>query len=277
MTPLILVTGATGNTGRHVVAGLLAEGYRVRALTRDPERAALPEGADVVAGDVRRPADVAAAARGATAAYLIWPGTDDEAAGAGEVIEALARRVGRVVYLSATEAEEGGVWGAVERAIRDSVPQWTFLRVSGLAVNALAWSDQIHRGVVRAPFGRMRRSLVHEQDVAAVAVRALVDDGHAGRSYVLTGPEAISQIDQVRVIAEEAEHDAVWEEQTAADARPALAAEVGEDFADMILAAWAASADTPEPVSQDVARVLGRPPLTFRQWARDHRADFAAS
>lgn len=276
MTPLILVTGATGNTGRPVVAGLLAEGYRVRALTRAPDRAALPADVEVVAGDVTRPADVAAAARGASAAYLIWPGTDDAAPGAAEVLDALSRYVDRVVYLSATGAEDGGVWGTVEQAVRDAVPEWTFLRVAGLAANALAWADDVHRGVVRAPFGRMRRSLVHEQDVAAVAVRALVDDGHVGRSYVITGPEAISQADQVRVIAEEIGRTAVWEEQPPDEARPALAAEVGDDFADAILRGWSESAETPEPVSADVVRILGRPALPFRQWARDHHGDFAA-
>ena len=80
MNQPILVTGATGNTGRHVVAGLLDEGMRVRALTRDPSRADLPDEAEVVAGDVTCSEDVAAAAKGVSAAYLVWPGTDAEAA-----------------------------------------------------------------------------------------------------------------------------------------------------------------------------------------------------
>ena len=276
MTPLILVTGATGNTGRPVVEELLAEGYRVRALTRDPERAALPPEVEVVAGDVTSPADVASAARSAAAVYLLWPGTDDAAAGAAEVITALSRHVGRVVYLSASGADDGGVWGAVEQAVRSSIPEWTFLRVTGLAVNALGWSDQVHRGIVRAPYGWMRRSLVHEHDVAEVAVRALVGDGHARRSYVITGPEAISQEDQVRIISEEIGATAVWEEQPPDEARVALAADVGEEFADAILQAWSENAETPEPVSADVAEVLGRPAKSFRTWAHDHRADFTA-
>lgn len=271
----ILVTGATGNTGRHVVTGLLAEGHAVRALSRDPARADLPESVEVLAGDVMRPEDVARAARGASAAYLVWPGTDDGAAGAVEVATALGEQVERVVHLSAAGAEQGGVWGGVERAVRSAVPEWTFLRVTGLAVNALAWTDQIHRGAVRAPFGGIRRSLVHEQDVAAVAVRALVDDGHAARSYAITGPAAISQVDQVQIIAAELGHRVVWEEQPLDEARSELAEEVGGDFADKILQFRAESVDVPEPVSADVSRVLGRPALTFRQWAHDHHADFA--
>lgn len=271
----ILVTGATGNTGRHVVAGLLAEGRAVRALTRDPSRARLPEEVEVVRGDTTRAEDVAAAAKGAAAAYLVWPGADPEAAGAAEAVSALGTEVDRVVYLSATGAEEGGVWAGVEAAVRASVRDWTFLRVTGLAVNTLDWTDQVHRGVVRAPFGRMRRSLVHERDVAEVAVRALVDVGHSQRVYVVTGPESLAQTDQARVLGEAIGRTTVWEEQSPEEARPDLVAAVGEDFAEEILAAWAVAVDEPEPVSQDVPEVLGRPALTFRQWAQDHVADFA--
>lgn len=275
MNQPILVTGATGNTGRHVVAGLLDEGMRVRALTRDPSRADLPDEAEVVAGDVTCSEDVAAAAKGVSAAYLVWPGTDAEAAGAAETVAALGREVARIVYLSAVGADEGGVWGSVEEAVRSSGVEWTFLRASGLAVNALAWADQVHRGAVRAPFGGLRRSLVHERDVAAMAVRALVDEGHSGRSYAVTGPESLSQVDQVHILGEEIGTAVVWDEQPPAEARPELVEAVGEDFADEILTRWAAMVDSPEPVSGDVARVLGRPALTFRQWARDHGADFA--
>ncbi|WP_017588125.1 SDR family oxidoreductase [Nocardiopsis ganjiahuensis] len=274
MAQPILVTGATGNTGRHVVEGLLAEGVPVRALTRDPQRAGLPDGVEVVGGDVTRPDDVAAAAKGTAAAYLVWPGTDEAAEGAAEVVAALGEHVDRIVYLSAADAEQGGVWGGVERAVRASVREWTFLRVTGLAVNALTWSDQVHRGVVRSPFGGATRSLVHELDVAEVAVRALVDDGHAGRAYLVTGPEQISQADQVRVIGEVIGVPARWEEQPLDEARTELAEAVGADFADQIIDHWSENLDVPEPVSEDVPRVLGRPGLTFREWVRDHAAAF---
>lgn len=274
MAKTILVTGATGNTGRHVVDGLLAEGCRVRALSRDPTRAGLPAGVVVLPGDVTRAEDVARAAEGTHAVYLVWPGTDTYAAGGDAAVRALAGHVQRVVYLSAVDAGRGGVWAAMEHAIRRHVDAWTFLRVSGLATNALAWADQVHRGVVRAPFGRMQRSLVHERDVAAVAVRALLDPGHAGHCHVVTGPEAISQARQVETIAGALGVVARWEEQPLDEARRELAAEVGGDFADLLLSSWRERADTPEIVSGDVERILGRPALTFGDWARDHRADF---
>ncbi|MFE1076885.1 NAD(P)H-binding protein [Nocardiopsis alba] len=275
MTAPVLVTGATGNTGRHVVAGLLAEGIPVRAMTRDPERAALPAGAEIVRGRTTDPEDVAAAAEGASAVYLVWPGTDDEAKGAAEVVEALGGRVPRVVYLSAQGAEEGGVWGAVETLVRRNVPEWTFLRVSGLATNTLLWVEGVRRGVVEEPFGRARRSLVHEKDVAAMAVRALVDPDHVGRAYTVTGPESIGQAEQVRVIGEVIGRETRWVEQSPEEARDGLVERVGEEFADQLLSHWSANVDVVEPVSQDVPRVLGRPALTYREWVGDHRADFA--
>lgn len=271
----ILVAGATGNTGRHVVAGLLAEDHRVRALTRHPSGAGLPQEVEVITGDTTRAEDVAAAARGTSAAYLIWPGTDDDAAGAADVIGALSRQVDRVVYLSAAVAETG-VWGRVEDAVRASGMEWTFLRVTGLATNTLGWADQTHLHRVRAPFGGIRRSLVHEQDVAALAVRALVDDGHAGQSYLVTGPEVLSQAEQVRIIGEEIGQEVTWDEQPLDEAREELTNDVGAEFADKILTHWQANAQIPEPVSQDVAGVIGRQATTFRQWVRDHRAEFTA-
>lgn len=274
MSQPILVTGATGNTGRHVVAGLLAEGVPVRALVRNPGAAQLPEEVEVVVGDITDPGSVAAAAKGAGGAYLLWPGYT--VGGAEAVVEALTRHMSRVVYLSGAGAEEDheSVWGRVETAVRDSAREWTFLRVTGLSTNALVWTDEVPTGVVRGPYGRASRSLVHERDVAAVAVRALLDEGHAGRSYLTTGPESLPQTEQVRIIGEEAGLPVRWEEQPEDEARVELTETMGADFAEAGLAYWSALVDTPEPVSRDVEEVLGRPALTFRQWARDRVADF---
>ncbi|CAL9490034.1 NAD(P)H azoreductase [Nocardiopsis dassonvillei] len=273
----VLVTGATGNTGRHVVAGLLAEGVPVRVLVRREDHG-LPAGVEAVVGDITDPESVAAAAKGSRAAYLVWPLMTAD--GVGPVAAALARHADRVVYLSAANAgsgdpQERGSWGAVEDAVRESGAQWTFLRVTGLAANALQWADQVRTGTVRAPYGRAERSLVHEYDVAAVAVRALLDDGHAGRAYLTTGPEAVSQRDQVRILGEAIGVQARWEEQPPEEAVAELTALFGDaGYAEDALAHWASMAERPEAVSRDVERVLGRPALPFREWARDRAADF---
>lgn len=272
MTTPILVTGATGHSGRHVVAGLLAEGASVRALVRDPARADLPDGVEVVAGDLTDPESVAVAAKGVSAVYLVWPFFSGD--GVEEAVRALDGR--RVVYLSAVSAsDENSVWGKVEAAVREAAAEWTFVRVSGLAVNALAWAAQVPTGVVLAPYGGAARSLVHERDVAAVAVRALLDDGHAGKSYATTGPESITQAEQVRLIGEALGRPVRWEEQPLEEARTQLRDALGDaEFADNALGYWASLVDAPEPASPDVAAILGRPALSFAEWARDHVADF---
>ncbi len=270
MTTPILVTGATGHTGRHVVAGLLAEGASVRALVRDPAKANLPDDVEVVAGDFTDPASVAAAAKGTSATYLVWPFFSSDG------VETTVRDLRRVVYLSAVSASDpNSVWGQVETAVREAAAEWTFVQVSGLAVNALAWAAQVPTGVVLAPYGRAARSLVHERDVAAVAVRALLDDGHAGKSYATTGPESITQAAQVRLIGEALGRPVRWEEQPLEEARVELRNALGNnEFADNALRYWATLVDAPEPAAPDVEKVLGRPALSFAEWARDHVADF---
>jgi uncharacterized protein YbjT (DUF2867 family) len=206
--------------------------------------------------------------------FLLWPFLTAD--GAAEVVDRIARHAQHVVHLSATAVrdgrppEENGVWGAVEHLIERSGLRWTFLRAGGLAANALGWADQIRsEGVVRWPYGAAARSLIHERDVAAVAVRALTEPGHASARHVLTGPAAITQADQVRTIGEVIGRPVRWEETDPEVARGQLLAALGDpDFVDGALAYWASLADAPEAVTGTVEEITGAPACTFRQWPR---------
>ncbi len=159
----------------------------------------------------------------------------------------------------------------MERLIEKSGLAWTFLRPGGFMSNTLMWADQVREGVVRWPYGAMARSLIDEADIAAVAVRTLTEDGHTSKKYVLTGPEAITQIEQVRIIGEAIGHPVRWEEISRTDARTQLLAAWGNaSFVDGALDAWAAAVAAPEPVTAEVARLTGAPARTFSEWARDH-------
>jgi uncharacterized protein YbjT (DUF2867 family) len=203
----ILVIGATGNIGRQVVAGLHARGSAVRALSRHPAMAsALPDGVELVAGDLTDPDSLQHALTGVDAVFLLWPFLSAD--GAPAVVEAVAGHARRVVYVSAMSVRddrspaENGVWGQVEDAIRRTDLDWTFLRASGFATNTFEWAPAIRTGQpVRIPYLAAARSLLHERDIADVAVRALTEPGHAGAAYVLTGPAAITQAEQVRILA----------------------------------------------------------------------------
>lgn len=277
---MIVVTGATGTVGRQVVQQLVERGVPARAVARDPASARLPSSAEVVRADLTDPGSLEPHLAEADAAFLVWPFTSPElAAGPGRrVVEALARHVPRIVYLSA-EAAAGrpdSFWSTIERLIEGSGAAWTMLRPTGFAVNTLMWADQIRNGgVVRWPYGAASRSLIHERDIAAVAVRALTEDRHAGQRYLLTGPETITQAEQVAVIGEVTGHLLRWEELEPQAARQHLLSAWGDPaFVDSALATWRGLTTRPEPVNRTVQEVTGVPARTFRQWAHDHRSDF---
>ncbi|MFC4010929.1 NAD(P)H-binding protein [Nonomuraea purpurea] len=268
----ILVTGATGNVGRHVVSQLAEAGLEVRALARAPERAGLP--VETVRGDLTAPETLEPALEDVESVFLLWPGFTAD--GAEAVVTAISKHARRVVYLSANGAEDpASHYHAVERIIRGSGLGWTFLRPGGFAANTLGWAALIRQGVVRWPYGQAARSLIHEKDIAAAAVHVLTSGGHHGAAYVLTGPEQLTQEEQVRVIGEATGREVRWEEQPQEEAREQLMAAWGEAaFVDGALRTWESFVTRPEEVTGTVEKLLGRPALTFREWARDHAADF---
>ncbi|SCG65831.1 NAD(P)H-binding protein [Micromonospora coxensis] len=276
---MILVTGATGTVGRAVVSVLVARGERVRAVTRNPSTAGLPAEVEVVAADLAEPASLAPHLAGVDAVFLVWPFTDPAVARttAPEVTRMIAAHGARIVYLSAPGADQPeSSWGLVERAVEASGAEWTFLRPVGFAANTLGWADQIRAGdTVRWPYGGAARSLVHERDLAEAAVVALTSDGHAGARYLLSGPAALTQEEQVRVIGRAIGRELRWTDMPVEEARVMLSAAFGDpDFADAALAGWAAFVDHPEQVTDTVERLTGRPARTYAQWAAEHAADF---
>lgn len=275
------MTGATGKVGRNLVSELVEAGVPVRALVRDPARAGLPDGVDVVRGDLTRPETLPPALDGVDTVFLLWP--IPSADGVGPVLDLVEGHARRIVYLSTAdmphdeEPRDGEIFHAtVERRIRRSALRWTFLRPGGFAANTLMWADQIRAGdVVRWPYGAAGRSLIDERDIAAAAARVLTTEGHDGAAYHLTGPETLTQAAQVRVIGEVLGRDVRWEEIPSAQAREEMVgAGWPASFADSALAAWAGMVDAPEPVTDTVERLTGRPARSFRTWAAGHAAAF---
>jgi uncharacterized protein YbjT (DUF2867 family) len=276
----ILVTGATGNVGRQVVSQLRATGVAVRALVRNPATTNLPDGVEVARGDLTDPGTLDTALDGVESVFLLWPLLTAEAAPAA--LDVVAKHARRVVYLSSASVHDdrdprtNGFWGEIEYLIEQSGPAWTFLRAGGFATNTLEWADQIRaEGVVRWPYGRAARSLIHERDIAAVAVRALTRDGHVAAKYVLTGPEAVTQAEQVRIIGEVIGRPVRWEELSPEVARQQLLGAWGDPgFVDGALGYWATLVTEPEQVTRTVEEVTGVRARTFREWAIDHADDF---
>lgn len=268
---MIVVTGGTGRVGAQIVAQLRERDLPVRVVSRRPARS--PEGTEAARADLADPASLEPHLVGADALFLLWPFISAEltAALAPKLAEIAARHVGRVVYLSAQPAGErpGSFWALAERAIEDAGVPWTFLRPTGFASNTLMWADQIRSGdLVRWPFGAAARALIDERDIAAVAVRVLTEDGHAGSRYVLSGPAVLTQVEQLASIGQALGRDLTWEELPKAEAQHALAAAWGDPgFAASALDTWERFVTHPETVTSTVRDVTGTPARSFADWA----------
>jgi uncharacterized protein YbjT (DUF2867 family) len=276
----ILIAGATGTVGRELATQLSDRGTAVRALVRDPESANLPAGVDLVHGDLADPTSLNAPLDEIDTMFFLWPFTSEGAATelAPRVVEAITQRVRRVVYLSADAATDNPdrFWARLERLIEHSAAEFTFLRPTGFAKNTLMWAPQIRGGeVVRWPYGAAARSLIDERDIAAVALCALTEPQHAGATYVLSGPEVLTQIKQLDALGEAIGRPLRWEEISREDARPGLVAAFGEEaFADSALDAWARFVAAPERTTQTVQEITGSPAHSLRDWATHHAEDF---
>jgi uncharacterized protein YbjT (DUF2867 family) len=129
--------------------------------------------------------------------------------------------------------------------------------------------------VVRAPYGDLEATPIHEADIAAVITRALLDDGHDGATYRLSGPESLTLIDQVRLIGEAIGRDLRFEEQDPDEWREKMVARgVPSPVVLSLLRMWADTIGKPAEVLPTVHEVTGSPARTFYQWATDNAAAF---
>ncbi|WP_327309947.1 NAD(P)H-binding protein (plasmid) [Streptomyces sp. NBC_01298] len=280
---MILLTGATGRIGREVVRRFPSD-LAVRILARDPGRVTGASGrAEIVQGDYSDPQSLTRALDGVRATFLVTSriGDDD----ARFVRAAVAVGVRHVVKLSAAAVVDPGAndlitrWQrANEDLLRASGMEWTLLRPRSFMSNALAWADSVRaQHVVRAQYGSSPNACVDPRDVADVAVRALTEEGHAGRAYTLTGPEPITAAQQTAQLAELLGRPLRFEELGADQARAALGKRYPHDLVEALLAgAERQRAGAKARMDATVPALLGRPAGCFRVWARDHLGSFSA-
>lgn len=278
---LILVTGATGNVGGHVVAELVDRGVPVRALVRDPAKAGFPSEVEVVCGDLAQPDTLDAALAGVSEVFLFAvPGS-----GPAFVDAATRNGVTRVVLLSSNAVDDtvpeqanpiAAYHAEIERALRDSALEWTFLRSAHMASNALPWAAQTKSGdVVRGPYAGATSAPIHESDLAEVAVHALTEPGHAGQVYDLSGPESLTAGEQVELIGKAIGRPLSYHELTPETAREQMSAFIPPFILDTLFTGWADSVGVPATVHATVERITGHPARRFARWAEDRAADFA--
>ena len=282
----ILVIGGTGNVGRQVVCQLAATGARCRAMVRNPDAAGLPPEVEVVRGDLTVPETLDRCLQDIDVVFLVWVAPPAAAAGA---LERIARHARRIVFLTAPlktphpffqqPNPSREVAERIERLIETSGVEWTFLRAGMFAGNARHfWGPQIRAGdVVRWPYLNAPTAPTDERDLAAVAVRVLCEDGHAGAEYILTGPQSLTQAEQVHTIGRAIGRSLRVEEISPDEARSDLIQVLGSStVVNMLLGAWAAALGQPAFVTSTFSELTGAPSRTFLEWATDHAAEFRA-
>ena len=275
---MILVIGATGTVGSEVVRQLVATGERPRALVRDPAtaRQRLGDQVEHVVGDLDRPETIAAALAGVDRVFLLTTQSSRQPEWERAVIGAAARTgVGQLVKLSVFRANEQSPLqvarqhGQAERVLAQSGLAATILRPVFFMQNLLA---MVHDGAIATAAGDGRVAMVDARDIAAVAVATLTGGGHAGKTYTLTGPQALSFYQVASVLSRQT-------------GRPLRHVRVPPDKVRVALqgrgvAAWYAddmarlhsmlAVGYEEVVTDDIHRVTGHPPRTLVQFAGDH-------
>lgn len=280
---MILVTTA-GKVGSAAVGALLEQGTDVRVLARVPDKAgALAEaGADVVQGDLGRPATIDAAMQGVTSVVLVSPAVPAQEL---NVVASAARAgVEHVVKITSDASADSPIrrrrdQASIEQGLASSGIQHTLLRNNAYMQNLLMLAPVIAKtGGFRSSAGNGRIGMVDARDVGAVAaVIAAAPAEHAGKTYWPTGPEALSYADAAAVLTAVLGRPIAFAASTAEEDREAMVSaglppQVAEDNARALGLFAAGEADY---VTEDVPKLLGRPARTFEQFATDYAAAFS--
>ncbi len=280
---MILVTGATGTTGREIVRQLAAAGALFRVMGRDRAKAQAilgGEGGEIVQGDFGQPATLDRALDGVDRVFLLSPPGPQQVEQQNHMIDAArrARNVKHVVKLSAIGADPNSrvrllkQHGQIEKHLEDSGLAFTHLRPNSFMQNTLGFASTVKtQAAFYAPAKNARVSLVDARDVAAVAAAALSEPGRENKSYTITGPAALSYAEVAEKIS-----NAIGTKVTYVDVPPEAAkkgmtnAGLSEWMADAInelFSTW--SEDFGAEVTNVVGEVANKQPNTYDDFLRD--------
>lgn len=284
---MIVVTGSSGTIGRELVRLLSAAGADVRALSRDIATVQPLPHVTHFRADLRDPRQVEAALVGASSVFLLTGNDPGFARLQTTVIDAAARQgVAHLVKLSALGASDhsrstiGRAHWEVEQALLRTALPWTILRPHAFMQN---WLGDVAESVrtentIYAPIGDGRVPFIDTRDIAAVGAETLLHgERHRGKKYVLTGGEAVGYADLARVLTEVTGRPIVYRPISMEEARSRLA-QRGVDpvviEASLAIAAYQCDGGPTARVSSTVPTLLGRPPRTIIDFARDYAAAF---
>lgn len=271
----ILVLGAGGNVGRHLVKTLLTAGERVRAASRSGTAV---EGAEGVVFDYANPATLAPALEGVDRAYLMLPaGYTESMALLLPVVKAMAARQIKIVFQSAmgVDADDSIPYRQVELAVQASGVPFVILRPNWFADNFHTyWKAGIDQGQIAVPAAQGQSSFIDVRDIADCAAAALTSNRFDGQAFNLTGPQAWGYAEAAALLAEALGKPVAYSPVDDASFIGILTgAGVPQDYAHFLAAifhpvreGWTAQ------VSDAVSQLTGHPPRTLHTYVQDHRA-----
>jgi uncharacterized protein YbjT (DUF2867 family) len=285
---MILVTGATGNVGSAVLADLADKPVNVRAFVRDPARLTVrAPNIEVVQGDFANEGDVRRALDGVDVAFLASNFSPSMVDLQSRFI-ALAKitHVRRLVHLSGVGANMSICcaralrWlGQLEATAADSGMTVTNLRATFFMQNLLQFASTIkQQGIIAGPFRSGRWTFVDARDVGAVGAVALLNEQHDGKTYVVTGSEALSYQEVAERLSKKLDKSVRYLDITANEARGRLQATGSSPvMVEATLELWDACASNlinvaPTSVVRDLT---GRAPRSLEDFVADHRSRFA--
>jgi uncharacterized protein YbjT (DUF2867 family) len=278
-----LITGATGDVGSRVVEHLLKRNIRPRVLVRNEAKARFlfGERVDVFVGDLAEPSSIRDALKGAETIYLVNVGPEIPRRDESAALHAKEEGVNRFVKLSSLDVEHGlaiGAWHEKgEAAIRATGIPFTFIRPTGFMANLLAWAHSVKtEKVVRSSTANGRRPFIHSDDIAAVSVEALIRKIYVGQSIPITGPASLTFGEATATIAEAIDEPLAFQAITDEEARERYSKISGSpEETEAHVTLWRAIREGRlARVTGEVERVLGRKPITLRQWASENASSF---
>jgi uncharacterized protein YbjT (DUF2867 family) len=261
------------------VKSLLERGVRPRVFVRDARKARERFGdrVDVAVGDLTDAGSLFAALVGVDSFFLVNSGPEIASRDELAARAAIAAGVKHLVKLSSMDAQQDvgtGVWHARgEAAIRASRIAFTFVQPTGFMENALFWATSIKAsGVVRSTTGDGKIPFIHSDDIAAVTIEALTRREYDGKALPITGPEALSYAEMAAKIGDAIGKPVGFEAISEEQVRRRMT-ESG-DSEEMIVAHLSIYRAICEgrlaAVTDNVERVLGRKPISFNRWVREH-------
>jgi uncharacterized protein YbjT (DUF2867 family) len=286
---LVLVTGATGNTGSGVVSGLLAQGRNVRALVRNAEKGEGlgQQGADAAIGDLDDAASLRAAIfDGVTDVYFCtWNGPS--ALDHWKNFRAALQSAGaspRIVRLSAFGAPESRIiqqLAEAERDLKDSGLPWTILQPTFFMQNTMMTAQTVkEQGTIYFDWGEGRAGMIDVRDIvdSALGVLTAVDGRFDGQSFVLTGPQTIGFADVASFIGQAIGKEVQYVPVPHEAAKESM---LGMGFPEWIVDGFVELSigfenNFANTTTDGVEQLAGRAPRSFEQFAADFRGVWQA-